>query len=650
MPQTEPAIANYDDHTAEEIKQRLRKLSQAELTKLQAHEKQGNARSTVLEAIAALRTDAPWSGYDEMEVEEVNDALKQRDGKAAGRVLDYERHHKGRVTVMEFAKRRRDDSDGSSSKSEAQPRRSPDESSSAASSRPASSSARKPKSSEGGSRPRPQSDNASRPRTPARKPSTTRSSQSGGPAIANYDDHTAGELTQRLRKLSQSDLAELEAYEKQGQGRTTVLDTIAALRGDEPWSGYDDMEVEEVNDALKQRDGETAGRVLDYERHHKERKTIIEFAKTSRQASKGSSASAPAPRSGVKRESRARTRSQSSQSSSRPQRAASKRSSVTSRRESASESAPRSTRGRSAKAAPRSTRAKTTSRPSATRASESKRASGSKQKQSKSSEGASRPRLQRMSASQPRTQAPEPSTVRASQSESRAKEAFQAVATRLKERATDALRSAEGPTKKMAKETGHAVGSAAQAAPAKIKDRATEALQNTEDSIEKRSKGTEQKGTEQKVGSVALGDDRDAGGSAVRGTTTQTLAAAANKAKTPALVGAAALATVGGGIALGSKVKLRRGKRVLGVPVSRKTAVGKAAKRVGKAVDNVSSTGHQIGQWSDDLQYLRQRLAGSDGPAYKLTNDGSAVSNVLEGKSGARRKITPRTVARRILC
>jgi hypothetical protein len=162
------------------------------------------------------------------------------------------------------------------------------------------------------------------------------------------------------------------------------------------------------------------------------------------------------------------------------------------------------------------------------------------------------------------------------------KEALQAAAAGLKQRATEALRSAEGPTKKLAKDTGQAVGSAAQAAPARIKDRATEALQTAEGPTKKLAKDTEQ----------AVGS-------------------AAGKAKGPALVGAAALATVGAGIALGSKVKLRRRKRVLGVAVPRRTAVGKAAKRVGGAVDSVSATGQQIGRWSDDIQYLRERIAGT---------------------------------------
>jgi hypothetical protein len=126
------------------------------------------------------------------------------------------------------------------------------------------------------------------------------------------------------------------------------------------------------------------------------------------------------------------------------------------------------------------------------------------------------------------------------------------------ERAMEALKSAEGPTKKLAMETEQAVGSVAR-------------------------------------------DGRDA------------VTAAAHKAKTPALVGAATLATLGGGIALGSKIKQRRRTTVLGVAVSRRTAVGKAAKRVGKAIDSVSSAGQQIGQWSDDLQYVRHRLAGGEG-------------------------------------
>jgi hypothetical protein len=112
------------------------------------------------------------------------------------------------------------------------------------------------------------------------------------------------------------------------------------------------------------------------------------------------------------------------------------------------------------------------------------------------------------------------------------------------------------------------------------------------------------------VGTAAK-DGRDAIGSAGRDAG-QAVGTAANKAKGPVLMGGAVLAALGGGIALGRglNVKLGKRKRVLGVPIPRRTALGKAAKRVGHAVDSVGSTGHQIGQWSDDLQNLRQRVAG----------------------------------------
>ena len=54
------------------------------------------------------------------------------------------------------------------------------------------------------------------------------------PTIPNYDAQTADEVTRRLRKLSQAELAKLESYERQGQSRTTVLARIAALRGEAP--------------------------------------------------------------------------------------------------------------------------------------------------------------------------------------------------------------------------------------------------------------------------------------------------------------------------------------------------------------------------------------------------------------------------------
>jgi len=78
------------------------------------------------------------------------------------------------------------------------------------------------------------------------------------PTIADYDDQSADDVIQRLRRLSQTDLAKLEDSERQGQARRTVLEAIASLRGPEPWPRYDDMEVEEIHAALRERDGDAA--------------------------------------------------------------------------------------------------------------------------------------------------------------------------------------------------------------------------------------------------------------------------------------------------------------------------------------------------------------------------------------------------------
>lgn len=171
---------------------------------------------------------------------------------------------------------------------------------------------------------------------------------------------------------------------------------------------------------------------------------------------------------------------------------------------------------------------------------------------------------------------------------------------RVKQRVTEALHSGEAWTEKVAKDAGHTVGSAAQNA-----------------------------------GQAA----QDAG---------QAVGTTANKVKGPALKGVAVAAALGGGIALGRglNARLRKGRRVLGVPVPRKPAVGNAADRVGHAVDRLGSTGHQIGQWSDDIQYLRGRIAGK--PPMDMPVDGeSPLVKLAEGK-GVRRLVI-RTVAKRVL-
>ena len=67
------------------------------------------------------------------------------------------------------------------------------------------------------------------------------------------------------------DLGKVDAYERKNQSRSTVLERVQALRGDEPWAGYDDQSVSEVTRRLAGADDDLRRRALEYERAHKDR-------------------------------------------------------------------------------------------------------------------------------------------------------------------------------------------------------------------------------------------------------------------------------------------------------------------------------------------------------------------------------------------
>ena len=97
-------------------------------------------------------------------------------------------------------------------------------------------------------------------------------------AIARYDALTADEIAARLNDLSQIDLAKIDSYERKNQNRATILSRIAALRGDEPWAGYDELTADEVQAVLSEGDDDRARRVRTYERGHKNRASVLQAA------------------------------------------------------------------------------------------------------------------------------------------------------------------------------------------------------------------------------------------------------------------------------------------------------------------------------------------------------------------------------------
>ena len=94
-------------------------------------------------------------------------------------------------------------------------------------------------------------------------------------AIARYDKLTAEEIVAKLSELSQIDLAKVDSYERQHENRATVLERVSSLRGDEPWPGYDELTVAELQTALGEADDDRVKAVRAYERAHKGRAGVL---------------------------------------------------------------------------------------------------------------------------------------------------------------------------------------------------------------------------------------------------------------------------------------------------------------------------------------------------------------------------------------
>jgi ferritin-like metal-binding protein YciE len=94
-------------------------------------------------------------------------------------------------------------------------------------------------------------------------------------AIADYDKLSAADISERLGPLSQVELAKIEAYERRGQRRSTILGRIASLREQEPWPGYDELDVGKVDKALRKANSDRVTRTRAYERSHKNRTGVI---------------------------------------------------------------------------------------------------------------------------------------------------------------------------------------------------------------------------------------------------------------------------------------------------------------------------------------------------------------------------------------
>ncbi|MFF2515768.1 hypothetical protein [Streptomyces sp. NPDC058086] len=96
--------------------------------------------------------------------------------------------------------------------------------------------------------------------------------------ISDYRRLSTRMILGRLPHLSQTDLATVGAYERAHAGRSAVLSRVADLLGPEPWLGYDSMNAGEIRKRLGDAEEGLTRRVLEYERRHQARSTILAAA------------------------------------------------------------------------------------------------------------------------------------------------------------------------------------------------------------------------------------------------------------------------------------------------------------------------------------------------------------------------------------
>lgn len=96
--------------------------------------------------------------------------------------------------------------------------------------------------------------------------------------IQRYRSLNSEEILSKLSELAASDLGPIDRFERKNRNRAAVLSRIRVLRGEEPWAGYDELTVPEIEAVLNEGDYQRAQDVLVYERAHENRPEVIRSA------------------------------------------------------------------------------------------------------------------------------------------------------------------------------------------------------------------------------------------------------------------------------------------------------------------------------------------------------------------------------------
>jgi hypothetical protein len=94
-------------------------------------------------------------------------------------------------------------------------------------------------------------------------------------AASRYDKLDVQEVLEHLDDLGASELASLAHHERANRNRVTVLAHIDARLGNEPWPGYDALDVDGVRFGLDGADRDRFITVLAYERAHRNRAGVV---------------------------------------------------------------------------------------------------------------------------------------------------------------------------------------------------------------------------------------------------------------------------------------------------------------------------------------------------------------------------------------
>ncbi len=108
------------------------------------------------------------------------------------------------------------------------------------------------------------------------EPSITRPDTDHSLPIANYEQLSTKEITDRLHLLTQVELGVIEEHERSHRERAPVLTKLGWMREEEPLPGYDQLEASKVVAILTDADAETIRTIRDYERKFQHRREISE--------------------------------------------------------------------------------------------------------------------------------------------------------------------------------------------------------------------------------------------------------------------------------------------------------------------------------------------------------------------------------------